>query len=95
MAVLTDDEVRDALGGLAGWEHAGGELRRQLGFGDFREAVAFVVRVAFEAEAVDHHPDLDIRYNKVHIALSTHSEGGVTPKDVALARAISALAPGS
>lgn len=95
VAVLSDDEVQGALGSLAGWEHAGGALRRELRFGDFREAVAFVVRVAFEAEAVDHHPDLDIRYDKVGVVLSTHSEGGVTAKDLALAKAISAFAPGS
>jgi len=53
--------------------------------------VAFVVRVAFEAEAANHHPDLDIRYSKVQVTLSTHSEGGVTEKDVALARAINAV----
>ncbi|MFP5317399.1 MAG: 4a-hydroxytetrahydrobiopterin dehydratase [Acidimicrobiia bacterium] len=95
MAVLSDDEVQEALGSLPGWEHAGGALCRDLRFDDFRQAVAFVVLVGFEAEAVDHHPDLDIRYNKVHVALSTHSEGGITAKDLDLAHAIAALSLGS
>jgi len=95
MAALSDDEVREALGALPGWELAGGAIRRELRFADFREAVTFVVRLAFEAEAADHHPDLDVRYNKVHIALSTHSEGGVTAKDLDLAHAVSALGPGA
>jgi 4a-hydroxytetrahydrobiopterin dehydratase len=55
--------------------------------------VAFVVRLSFAAEAADHHPDLDVRYDKVLVTLSSHSEGGVTEKDLALARAIEALAP--
>lgn len=93
MAALSDDEICDALGALPGWELDGGAIRRDLRFPDFRAAVAFVVRVAFEAEAANHHPDLDVRYNTVHVALSTHSEGGVTTKDLDLAAAISALAP--
>ena len=95
MAVLSDDELREALDALPGWELAGGAIRRDLRFADFREAVGFVVQVAFEAEAADHHPDVDIRYNKVHVALSTHSEGGITAKDLDLAHAISLLAAGS
>ncbi len=91
--MLSEDELREALADLPGWEVEGGALTRELRFADFREAVAFVVRLAFEAEAADHHPDLDIRYNKVHVALSTHSEGGITAKDVSLASAVSELAP--
>jgi 4a-hydroxytetrahydrobiopterin dehydratase len=94
MATLSDDEVRQELGGLDGWELVEGpEITRELQFGDFREAVAFVVRVAFEAESANHHPDLDIRYNKVRVGLSTHSEGGITEKDLDLARAVQPLAP--
>lgn len=93
MAVLNDDELREAVSGLPGWEVAGGALTRELRFAGFREAVAFVVRLAFEAESANHHPDLDIRYNTVAVALSTHSEGGITAKDVDLASTISALAP--
>jgi 4a-hydroxytetrahydrobiopterin dehydratase len=95
MAVLSDDELSEALGGLPGWDVEDDALVRELRFADFREAVAFVVRVAFEAEAANHHPDLDIRYNRVRVALSTHSEGGITAKDVSLASALSDLAPDS
>ena len=92
MVTLSDDEVRARLGDLPGWEAGGGEIRKRFELADFRAAVAFVVRIAFEAEAADHHPDLDIRYRRVTVALSTHSEGGVTEKDLALATAIEALA---
>ncbi|MDQ6909866.1 MAG: 4a-hydroxytetrahydrobiopterin dehydratase [Actinomycetota bacterium] len=91
MTILSEEAVRDAVGELDGWEVAGKEITTALDFADFRAAVAFVVRIAFEAEAANHHPDLDIRYNQVRVALSTHSEGGVTSNDVDLAQAIDAL----
>ena len=93
MAVLSEDEVRDALSDLPEWTVEGDSIVRDLRFPDFRGAVTFVVAVAFEAEAADHHPDLDIRWNKVRAVLSTHSEGGVTAKDIDMARAIHHLAP--
>ena len=80
MAILSEDEVRDALTDLPGWALEGGNIVRDLRFPDFRGSVTFVVAVAFEAEAADHHPDIDIRWNKVRLALSTHSEGGITPE---------------
>ncbi len=92
MATLSGDDIQAALGDLPGWEAGEGEIRKCFELADFRAAVAFVVRIAFEAEAADHHPDLDIRYRRVTVALSTHSEGGVTAKDLALATAIEALA---
>ena len=94
MATLSDDEIRDALGALPGWEAVDGAISKQYRLGGFPAAVAFVVRLSFPAEAADHHPDLDIRYDKVRVTLSTHSEGGVTAKDLDLARAIEDLAPG-
>ena len=95
MAILSDDELAAALEALPGWERAGGQIAKQYRFDGFPTAVAFVVRISYEAEAADHHPDLDIRYDTVTVALSTHSEGGITAKDVALARTIESLAPGS
>ncbi len=89
MAVLSDDEIRQQLEGLEGWRLEGESIVSDLQFSGFPDAVAFVVRLSFAAEAANHHPDLDIRYNQVRIALSTHSEGGVTAKDLDLARAIS------
>jgi 4a-hydroxytetrahydrobiopterin dehydratase len=94
MARLSDDEIRDALGGLPGWELVDGALTKQYGLGGFPAAVAFVVRLSYPAEAANHHPDLDIRYSRVRVTLSTHDEGGVTAKDLDLARAIEDLAPG-
>lgn len=94
MATLSEDEIRAGLGGLDGWELGDGEIVREFRFGNFRDAVAFVVRLSYEAEAANHHPDLDIRYNRVRMALSTHSEGGVTAKDLDLARATGPLAGG-
>jgi 4a-hydroxytetrahydrobiopterin dehydratase len=92
MTVLSDDEVEGALADLDGWERAGDEIVREVRFDTFPDAVAFVVRVGFAAEAANHHPDLDVRYNKVRVALSTHSEGGITDKDVDLARSIQGFA---
>ena len=74
---------------VPGWENNGKEITRVYKFKDFKEAMAFVNRVADLAEAADHHPDIDIRYNKVTLTLSTHSAGGLTEKDFALARQIS------
>lgn len=92
MSVLSSQEVRAGLDALDGWEAVGDEITKEFSLGDFRDAVAFVVRIAFEAEAANHHPDLDVRYNKVRVTLSTHSEGGVTAKDLDLARAIEGAA---
>lgn len=98
MAVLSPDEVAAAVSGLDGWGVVDGQLQRELRLSDFRSSVAFVVRIAFEAEAANHHPDIDIRYNRVLLRLSTHSEGGLTSRDVDLARKVdsimSSTAPG-
>ena len=95
MAVLSEDEIRTRLEGLAGWEPGDGAIRKDYRFDTFPQAVAFVVAVGFAAEAANHHPDIDVRYNRVHVELSTHSEGGVTEKDVDLAAAVEALGPGN
>jgi 4a-hydroxytetrahydrobiopterin dehydratase len=92
VAKLTDDEVREGLASLPGWEREGDEIVKEYRFDGFGDAVAFVVRVAFRAEKANHHPDLDIRYNRVRVALSTHSEGGLTGKDLSLAGQVEAAA---
>jgi 4a-hydroxytetrahydrobiopterin dehydratase len=94
MAVLTDDERGEALAGLDGWTFDEGRngIAKSFGFADFGEAFAFMTRVALEAEKADHHPDWSNVWNKVDILLSTHSAGGVTQKDVALAAKIEAIA---
>ena len=92
-AKLSAAEVARRLSALPGWS-ANGEaaIRRAFKFAGHIEAVGFVVRVAMAAEVMDHHPDLRIVYNNVEIVLSTHSAGGVTEKDFALAERIDALA---
>jgi len=95
MAILSDEERAAALAGLPGWAHDArrGGIAKSYRFHDFGEAFAFMTRVALEAEKADHHPDWSNAWNRVDILLSTHSEGGVTEKDVALARIIDQVAP--
>ena len=85
MAVLTDDHVNAALADLPGWEHSDGALRRSVKFPAFLDGIDAVRRVGEHAELKDHHPDIDIRWRTVTFALVTHSEGGITDKDVAMA----------
>jgi 4a-hydroxytetrahydrobiopterin dehydratase len=88
MALLSETEIRDRLARLPGWERRGNEIRRTWTFADFESSMAFVNRVAALAQAADHHPDIDIRYSKVTLALSTHDAGGLTARDFDLAEAI-------
>jgi 4a-hydroxytetrahydrobiopterin dehydratase len=88
MSRLDEAAVVEALRRTPGWERSGAEIRRTYRFGDFREALAFVNRVGELAERAGHHPDIDIRYNTVTLALATHDAGGLTAKDFELARAI-------
>lgn len=85
MAVLTDEQVEAAAATLDGWKHADGALRRSVKFPSFLEGIETVRRVAEHAEAQNHHPDIDIRWRTVTFALVTHSEGGITDKDVLMA----------
>lgn len=81
---LSTDEVADRLGRLDGWTRDGDAIRRQYTFDGFASAVAFVVRVGFDAEAADHHPDILLsNYRKVTLTFTTHSAGGLTAKDFA------------
>ena len=87
MASLNATEVRAALTGMTGWVVDGQAISRTFTCPSFPEAMAFAGRIATYAESVDHHPDLLISYRKVTVTWSTHSEGGVTEKDVAAAKA--------
>lgn len=89
--MLTDDQVAAALTDLDGWEHTGGTLRRSIKFPSFLAGIDAVRRVADHAEAKDHHPDIDIRWRTVTFALVTHSAGGITGNDVAMAHDINAI----
>lgn len=92
MAVLDHHEVARRLAALSGWNRHDDEIRKEYRFADFRAAMRFVNSVAEAAEAAGHHPDIEIRYNRVKMALSTHSERGITEKDFALAAQIDAAA---
>ncbi len=92
--LLSEDEIHRRLADVPGWARQGGAIRREYTFDDFASAIAFVDRIAVAAERADHHPDIDIRYDRVVLVLSTHSAGGLTERDFALAREADALAVG-
>lgn len=86
---LSRETLQEALAELDGWRFEADQLKKTFTFGDFREAVSFIVRMAFFAEAMNHHPDLHNVYNRVDVALTTHDAGDqVTETDLKLARAI-------
>ena len=87
---LSDLEIQRALGSLAGWSRRGEMLVKTYVFDKFADGIAFVDRVAMAADEMDHHPDIDIRYTKVTLTLSTHDAGGVTQSDLNLAEKIEA-----
>ena len=91
---LSQTEIEQRMAGLKGWTLQGDEIRKQYTFKDFLEAIAFVDRLAPEAEAADHHPDILITYKRVTLTYSTHSEGGLTDKDFAGAAAADRLSVG-
>ena len=91
MTLLSEDEITAWIGRAAGWERAGNEITRTVTLGDFRDAVLYVGAVAHLAQAANHHPDIAISWNKVTLTLSTHSAGGLTAADFALAELINAL----
>lgn len=88
---MSDAAIEAALRLLPEWTREGDAMRREFKFGSFREAISFIVRISFEAEQRDHHPELANVYNRVTIRLSTHDAGGITEKDFDLARAIDAV----
>ena len=89
--LLSDAEITESLGRLPGWRRDGDEIRARFRAEDFVAAIGLVDEVALRAEAAGHHPDIDIRWNTVSFVLSTHSDGGLTAKDMSLASEISAL----
>ena len=88
MAVLTDSEIQQALGRLPGWKRSGIAIQRLFEFPDFKAAMAFVNKIANAAEQANHHPDIDIRYNKVTMSLVSHDSGGITKRDIGMAERI-------
>ena len=92
---MTMDEANTAVAALSGWTLSddGKAISRDVKCRDFTEAFAFMTRVALHAEKMDHHPEWSNVYNRVSIRLSTHDVGGLTDKDIALARKVDAAAP--
>jgi 4a-hydroxytetrahydrobiopterin dehydratase len=89
--LLASDDLATQLSGLPGWRSEDGKLVRSVELADFAAALALVVRIGDEAEAMNHHPDIDIRWATVRLALWTHVAGGVTQYDVELAHRIDGL----
>lgn len=87
MSALSEKEIHSRLVTVPDWQIQSGELVRTFLFKDFRESLAFVNKVGDLAENAGHHPDIDIRYNRVRLALVTHDAGGITQKDFDLAAA--------
>lgn len=90
LQTLSDDELRALLLELPEWAIEDGTLVRFWTFSDFVQAMSFVKRVAELAEQAGHHPDIDIRYNRVKLALVSHDAGGITARDAKMARRLSA-----
>jgi 4a-hydroxytetrahydrobiopterin dehydratase len=91
MELLSDEEITAALAGLPGWARSGDSITTTVELEDFRAAMLYTGAVAYLAEAANHHPDISIAWNRVTLTLSTHSAGGLTGNDTALAERISAL----
>ncbi|MGY1695136.1 4a-hydroxytetrahydrobiopterin dehydratase [Geodermatophilus sp. SYSU D00814] len=91
---LSPDDVAAALRDLPAWSGGPDGLRRSLELPGFPDAVAALVRIAFVAEQLDHHPDVDLRWRTLHLTLVSHSAGGVSELDLELARRIDGLFPG-
>jgi len=85
---LTEQEIVERLKALRGWTLEGGAIRKSFSFARFADGIRFVDRVAVAADALDHHPDIDVRYTTITMVLSTHSAGGLTRKDFELAERI-------
>jgi 4a-hydroxytetrahydrobiopterin dehydratase len=92
MPTYSPEEAASSLGALPGWKIENGELTRTFIFKDFAAALAFVNRVGEHAEKAGHHPDIDIRYDRVRLNLVTHDAGGLTAKDFDLAAIADQLA---
>ena len=88
---MSEESITRQLEELDGWTRDGNAIRKQYTLGGFPDAIAFVTRLAFDAEAADHHPDIAINYKRVTLSFSTHSAGGLTQKDFDGASKVDAL----
>ena len=94
MTKLSKSEIEEKLKDVDGWEYRDNALHTTFEFNDFKDAFSVMTRIAFEAEAQNHHPDWTNVYNKLHISLSTHDADGVTNNDFALAKTIDQIIEG-
>ncbi|MCQ4343696.1 MAG: 4a-hydroxytetrahydrobiopterin dehydratase [Sulfolobales archaeon] len=85
---LSEDQLARELASMKGWERRDNSIRKTFAFKDFKESVEFLGMIRPIADAMNHHPDVCVKYNRVEVELTTHDEGGVTEKDVQLARKI-------
>ncbi len=92
MSLLADAEIDSRLAEHPGWERSGDAIAKTFGCGDFVGSVRFVESLVNPAEAMNHHPDLQVSWDRVTVSISTHSQGGVTAADFELAAKIDALA---
>jgi 4a-hydroxytetrahydrobiopterin dehydratase len=92
MALLSEDEIKERLKDLSGWQHRGESIVKSFDRGDFVGSVKFVDSLVEPAEAMNHHPDIAISWSQVEVAISTHAEGGLTENDFELAKKVDALA---
>jgi 4a-hydroxytetrahydrobiopterin dehydratase len=92
MPRLSDEEIENRLGGLEDWRREGDAITKEFQLKDFVGSVDFVNRLTPVAEEMNHHPDLEISWNKVTVSITTHSEGGLTENDFELAGKIDSLA---
>jgi 4a-hydroxytetrahydrobiopterin dehydratase len=92
MALLSDSEIKERLGGLDGWSREGDAITKTFENGDFVGSVRFVDSLVEPAEGMGHHPDLELSWDKVKVTITNHAEGGLTANDFELAGKIDALA---
>jgi 4a-hydroxytetrahydrobiopterin dehydratase len=88
---LTDEQIDENLRDLDGWSLSGGQIEKEFSFDSYARGVLFAVTAGHIAEQMDHHPDLDIRYRRVRVALNTHDVGGISPLDFEFARRLENL----
>ena len=94
MTKLTTEEINDKLKELQGWHYENNAIQTSFEFNNFKDTFSVMTKIAFEAEALQHHPDWTNIYNNLHISLSTHDADGVTEKDFELAKIIQCIAAG-
>jgi 4a-hydroxytetrahydrobiopterin dehydratase len=92
MALLSDSEIEERLGGLEGWSREGDAITKTFENGDFVGSVRFIDSLVEPAEGMGHHPDLELSWDKVKVTITNHAEGGLTANDFELAGKIDALA---